>query len=281
MGVVYGLLAAVFWGVADFMARLAAERIGSRRTTFYMQAVAWMCVSLCLLVPSTWPSWPSDRVLALAAGIGLLNVCGALLLYRALEIGTVSLVSPISSTFAAVAAGLALLSGERPTPLVSCGLVVTALGVLGTSASPLPAGKSFSKRGIGLAAAAAVLWGTSFFSLRYVVRDLGSFFPVWLSRTVAVFALGSVAVVTRKPLELPRGAWRWVVGVAVFDSAAFVAYNLGVATQLTAVVTVVSSLFSAVTVFLAMWFLRERLSASQWASVVVTLIGVGLVSSGR
>jgi drug/metabolite transporter (DMT)-like permease len=72
--------------------------------------------------------------------------------------------------------------------------------------------------------------------------------------------------------------WRWAVAVAVLDTAANVAYNLGITISLTAVVSVISSLFSAVTVLLAWFFLRERLARWQWAGVAAILVGIALVS---
>lgn len=281
MGVVYGLAAAVFWGTADFFARLASERVGSRRTLFYMQVLAFFCMSALLAIPATLPHALNARVIALTVAIGLLNVSGGAMLYRALEIGTVSLVSPISSTFAAIAAVLAIgIAGERPTIYQLVGLLLCVAGVIGASLPPPSATRTpRSRRGLGLAGAAAICWGVSFFALRYVVGDLGPYFTVWISRITATAALGALAVAQRKPLPNPKGGWGWIFGVAVFDSAAFVFYNLGVATQLTSIVSIISSLFSAVTVLLAFIFLRERLGKLQWTAVAVIFCGVGLVSS--
>lgn len=280
MGVVFGLAAAILWGTADFLARLSAERIGSRRTLFYMQLFGAFCMGLVMLAPAAAPSWPASQVLGLAALLGLVNMTGGALLYRALEVGTVSLVSPISSTFAAIAALLAItVAHERPTGLQLLGLALCALGVVAASIPPRDPKQPLSRRGLGLAALAALVWGVGFFSLRYVVADLGPFFPVFIARWTSVAALGLIALVRRNPLPRPRGAFWLVFGVAACDSAAFAAYNLGISRQLTSVVTIISSLFSAVTVLLAFVFLRERLGKLQWAAVGVVLLGVALVSS--
>src|SRR5947209_13142609 len=109
MGVLYGLLSALTWGAADFFARLAAERVGARRTLLWMQIMGAAMMAVLLAPGWARPHAPGARSLALAACIGLLNCSGGLLLYRALEIGTVSLVSPVSSTFAAITAALAMV----------------------------------------------------------------------------------------------------------------------------------------------------------------------------
>jgi drug/metabolite transporter (DMT)-like permease len=280
MGIVYGLAAALLWGTADFFARLATERVGTRRTVLWMQLSGALCTGAVLAWPAARPHSVSPRTLAFACVIGLLNVAGGTLLYRALEIGTVSLVSPISSTFAAVAAGLSIAAGERPAPIQLAGLGVTAAGVLGASIPPSGGSHpAASRRGLGLAALAALSWGIGFFALRYVVGELGSLFPVFISRVVSTVVMVAVSLVQRADMSPPRGAWHLVIGVAIFDSAAFAAYNLGIAGALTAVVSILSSLFSAVTVLLAFIFLRERLSRMQWVAVGVILAGVAMVSS--
>jgi drug/metabolite transporter (DMT)-like permease len=281
MGIVYGLLSALAWGAADFFARLSAERVGARRTLFWMQVTGALATGALLLWPGFWPAALPWRLLALNAGIGLFNVTGGLLLYRALEIGTVSLVSPVSSTFAAIAAALAIAAGERPSAAQLAGLVLAAAGVIGAAIPPRASTPhAASRKGVGLAAGAALAWGASFFALRYVVRDLGPLFPVFVSRVVSIGALALASAALKRPLTPPRGASRLVAAVAVLDSAAFVFYDAGVASAMTAVVSILSSLFGAVTVVLALIFLRERMGRMQWAAVGVILVGVALVSSG-
>jgi drug/metabolite transporter (DMT)-like permease len=76
-----------------------------------------------------------------------------------------------------------------------------------------------------------------------------------------------------------RGFLVWVVPVALLDTTANLAYNLGISTALTSVVSVLSSLFSAVTVLLAAIFLGERLARWQWAGVGAILLGIALVGA--
>jgi drug/metabolite transporter (DMT)-like permease len=103
---------------------------------------------------------------------------------------------------------------------------------------------------------------------------------VLVSRLVSVATIGVGSAALQKSLAKPAGVWPFVLGVAVLDSAAFAFYNAGVASGMTSVVSILSSLFSAVTVVLAFIFLRERMGRLQWAAVAVILLGVALVSSG-
>ncbi len=72
--------------------------------------------------------------------------------------------------------------------------------------------------------------------------------------------------------------WLFVAPVGLLDTAANVAYNLGITVALTSVVVVLASLFSAVTVLLAWIFLREWLAGWQWLGVTAILVGIALVN---
>jgi drug/metabolite transporter (DMT)-like permease len=104
-------------------------------------------------------------------------------------------------------------------------------------------------------------------------------------------AIGAIGIALRNSGRFPHGIaawctlripsrpfWAYIAPTALLDTAANVAYNLGLATSLTAVVSVLSALSSAVTVLLAAIFLRERLSRRQRVGIAAILVGIALVS---
>ena len=64
----------------------------------------------------------------------------------------------------------------------------------------------------------------------------------------------------------------------MLDTAAFVFNNAGLHTGQVSVVSVLASLYGAVTVVLAWIFLRERLDLSQWLGIALIFAGIVLVS---
>jgi drug/metabolite transporter (DMT)-like permease len=147
---------------------------------------------------------------------------------------------------------------------------------------------------------AMLVFGVCYWALRFPVAALGGTTTVFIAKVADMVVLMLIALggllfyrlrgharpdglcesapwyVIRRPA---RAFWPWVLGVALLDTAANVAYNLGITVSLTAVVSVISSLFSAVTVLLAWVFLRERLARWQWAGVGAILVGIVLVSA--
>ena len=64
----------------------------------------------------------------------------------------------------------------------------------------------------------------------------------------------------------------------MMDTAAFVANNAGLKTGQVSVVSVLASLYGAMTVLLSWIFLRERLERCQWLGIVLIFAGIVFVS---
>lgn len=293
MAIILGLTGAICWGVADFIARFASQRIGAYRTTLFAQWFGFSVLSAYLMwsggisrgVAPGWQPW------ALAALAGLINAAGSLALYHSFQIGTMSIVAPVSSSYPALTIILALLSGEHIGSVRGMGLLVTFVGVIlaATSFSPDAnhassgngrTSKAHLSKGVGWAIFAAASFGFQFWYLGYFVVPLvGAAVSVWVIRLSTFTSLALVAAPARQSIRLPRGAvWWMLAAVGLIDTSAFVANNAGLHTGQISVVTVLTSLYGAVTVLLAWIFLREKVERSQWFGIVLVFAGIILVS---
>jgi drug/metabolite transporter (DMT)-like permease len=292
LGIILGLSGALCWGVADFLARFASRRVGAYRTLLYMQAFGF--VGLCAYLQWAhgfarisahgWKPW------AFGVIAGLLNMIASLALYYSFQIGVMSVVAPVSSSYPALTVALALLSGEHILPLRGAGLAVTLVGVVLASTSfamdkaetGADGGHSRARlaKGVVWAIVAAVGFGFLFWFLGfYVVPVLGSVISVWMIRLTSFTVLILAAAPARQGIALPRGGvWWLLLGVGLLDTAAFILNNAGLYTGQVSVVSVLASLYGAVTVVLAWIFLRERLERGQWLGIVLIFIGIVLVS---
>src|SRR5580658_1382867 len=131
LAILLGLTGAVSWGAADFAARFASRRVGAYRTLFFMQFFGFLALSAYLKWTSGFSSvtlgW---RPWAMAVAAGVINMAASLSLYHSFEIGTMSIVGPVSSSYPTLTVALSLLSGERIHAVRAAGLAVTLLGVI-------------------------------------------------------------------------------------------------------------------------------------------------------
>jgi drug/metabolite transporter (DMT)-like permease len=294
LDIVLGISAALGWGVADFSARFPSRRIGAYRTLMLMQFFGFLALTIYLWQAGIFsrgmaPGW-KPWLFAIIAG--LINTVSSLALYRSFEIGAMSIAGPVSSAYPALTVALALLSGERIHALRASGLAVTFVGVIFAAlsfASDKPSSASESghhapeahlSKGAAMAIFAAIGYGVMFWWLGFhVVPLVGSAVSVWVVRITTLAVLVLVGIPTGKSLPLPRGnIWWLLLVVGLMDTIAFVANNAGMGTGHVAVVSVLASLYGAVTVLLSWIFLRERIERTQWFGIFLIFVGVVLVS---
>ena len=289
---ILGLVSAFCWGSADFAARFTSRKVGAYRALFFMQFFGFVLLGVYLkwsggLSRGVAPGW-QPWVMAVAGGV--LNVAASLALYHSFEVGTLSIVGPVSSSYPALTVALSLLSGEHLHLVRGIGLAVTLAGVIFASTSftslkvkKAAAGSGESahlSRGVGWAIAAAVGFGVMFWFLGFhVLPVVPAPVSVWVMRGTAIVALGMVAAPGRQSLKIPSGVvWWGLFAAGILDTGAFLANNAGLQLGQVSVVSVLASLYGAVTVLLAWMFLRERLEISQWCGIAMIFAGIVLVS---
>ncbi len=297
MTIILGLAAAIFWGSADFLARYSTRIIGTYRTLFFMQFFGLIGLSMYLALAGDfgrlaqevyWQAW------AWALLAALLNVVSSLALYRAFEVGILTIVSPIAASSAALSVVFALMSGETISMLHGIGIIAALFGVaLAATAfsstrkasdakmiEVAPPRKGILPRGVAWALAASLGYGIIFWILGFRVTPvLGGIAPVWLIRLMTLSTLALFAVPLKQNIRVPRGSvWWFIAGAGILDTAAYVSFTIGLTGGQVAIIGVIASLFSAVTVLLAWIFIREKLQWSQWLGVGIIFVAIVLVN---
>ncbi len=277
MTLALSLLAAVSYGLSDFVGGLTARRASAWAVALVAQLGGAAGAGVVTLAVGGDPQG-SDWAWAALAGVG--NGVGAAFLYRGLSGGRMGVVAPISGVGAAVlpvAAGL--VAGERPAALAWAGIVVAlpAIWLVAREPSTAPAtGPSGLVDGVLAGAGFGVL-----FAAVGQVREDAGFAPLVLVQLVGVVVVVAVALALRASLA-PRKVG--VVGAAVLTGALgvgatglFLVASQGGSLTIAAVVT---SLYPAFTVLLAALVLRERVHRGQAVGLVLCGIAVGLIAAG-
>jgi uncharacterized membrane protein len=288
IGVLWGSLAALAWGLAYFISRDTIRALGTIRSLLFGELISlvWLTVYLSLsgqfgglIISNNGAAW-GFAVLAV-----LINSVSTLFFTRAIEIGVLSIVIPISSTYAAFTVLFALLAGELLALVQLIGITLALIGVVlaiprRDEQQPAQTQRDVL-RGALFALASAAGYGLGFWMLGFFVTPvLGSIAPVWIGRItmlgVVVIAIGMNY--KRVSLALPaRPIWLPLIVSTILGNLALIANNTGYAAGYVAIVSVFASLYSAVTVVPARLFLHERLNRVQWIGLGLILVSVPLV----
>lgn len=282
---IYGLIAAVGWGLADFFGAVVGRRIGSLWTVIVAQTFTAI-VATGIVLASGDPVRPVTTVLGAVALNAVFSATAYVTHYKALELGPVAVVSPIGATYALVGVVLAIVVlGERPNAAVLIGGIITIFGVMLTSTDlqKLRAGIRHRPPGLPWALVSAVGFGVGGFLLAYLARELGWVVGLWASRCAQLVGFLVVGLYRRDELRghFPVGAWlAAAIGVGLADLLGVMAFSIGAHAGFVSIVLVASAVFPLIAVALSIGYLGERPVPNQYVGVGLTVVGLLVLGLG-
>jgi drug/metabolite transporter (DMT)-like permease len=278
VAIVGGLGAALSWAIATLASSRSSRMIGPISVLGWVMAVGWLAAIGPALI-----SKPVALGLPEIAGLvatGLSHNIGLLLAYRALSIGRVSIVAPITSTEGAGAALLSIALGETLAGTTALILGAIVLGVVLAAAERAadPVSGPRLDPGHNRQAALFAIAAAATFSIGLVLGGrLGAegVPPAWVmivSRTVGLTVIVLPLVVTRR-FRLTRAALPLVIVSGVLEVFGGGIYVVA-ASQDVAIAAVVSSQFAALAAIGGFVLFGERLQRLQLVGIVVVAAGV-------
>ena len=274
MAVLLALVAALAYGLSDFVGGLASRRTSAWPVAFVGTAAA--LVGALVLVLATDGS-PTHADLAWGAVAGIGTGTGGAFLYRGLAAGRMGVVAPISAVGAALLpVCVAVITGERPAHVVWLGIAAAVPGIWLVSREP--GGSGDLAAGILDGVLAGLGFGLLFAALGQVPEEAG-FAPLAVAQGVGLVCVAATASALGGRWMPYDRSQAWGVAAGLLSMAAVVAFLQATQTGLLAVASVVTSLYPAITIALAAIVLRERIHLSQGLGLVLCGVAVGLVAS--
>ena len=275
--VALALGSAIAWGCADFLGGLLSRRVAVAAVTVWSQAAGFLALFV-------WLAADGFRLDARAFGIGALAGVGGGIgiadFYKALAVGTMSIVSPLAACGAIIPFAIALATGERPSSLAIGGALVALVGAVLASAEEHGSGDPGRRQGALLAIAAAVALGLFIYLLGLAGEEGETLSALFGARVGSLSILLSGALVTGARLGVSLPDLRAAAAIGLIDTGANALFVLASARGYLSIVSVLGSLYPVVTVLAAHVLLAERISWPQRAGVALALGGVAVVAYG-
>jgi drug/metabolite transporter (DMT)-like permease len=283
---VLALLSALVWGVGDFMGGVASRRSTAEQTLVISVPAGLLCIiPLAALVGGSVTASVLPGMLA-----GVFGGLGILMLYAALALGPMGVVSPVSAVLgAAIPVMVGLVRGERPGVAAYVGMALAVVAIITVGLEPsAPTDDAVHQRLAPRALLLAIGAGTGiglFFTVIALAPSDGGLWPIVFARAMSALILVTLGVVTarrrRAPVLATASSTRWLaVGAGATDVAANTFYLVAAQTGLLSVVAVLGSLYPAATVLLARFVLAERLRTTQKIGMVLAIVAAALLALG-
>jgi drug/metabolite transporter (DMT)-like permease len=207
---------------------------------------------------------------------GVAGVIGLLSFYSALSLGKMGIAAPVSAVLTASLPVLfSAVTTQLPT-LLQLGGFVLALLAIGLIARPERT--VGPPKGLWLALLAGCCFGGFFILISRVQHD-STFWPLATARFTSVVVLATMLRLQRKPLLPAMAVAPLVVLAGLLDAGGNAFFVLAAHSGRLDVAAVLSSLYPAATVLLAALLLRERVSRSQGAGILLVLLAIPLIST--
>ncbi len=278
MAPAYALLASLAWGVGDFMGGLKSRLMPALVVMAVSQPFGLVALVIAVAVRGTGPPGPEVAWAALAAVFGTL---GLVAFYRGMAAGAISVVVPLAAVAAGIPVIWGLTQGDHVSFLQEVGFVAALGGGLMASLERGATRRQFAA-GTGWALLALLGFGGYFIPLHASAAH-DWLWPSLIFRAVSVTLVWSALLLTRQRQRV-RGVRPHLVvlaAIGLLDTGGNTLFAAASASHgLLSVVSVLASLYPAVTVLLARFALGERVERSQNIGILVTLAGVVLISAG-
>jgi drug/metabolite transporter (DMT)-like permease len=271
--VLLSVVAALLYGVGDFAGGLASRRRNAVTILVTSYPIGAVLMLACLPVLPGRLTWATTLY---GVGGGLAGMLGVILMYSALARAPMNVISPITAILAAIVPVIfGVLVGERPAIAAWSGMAVGLVAVYLVSRTPEdhPHGP-IALPVLLMALFAGVGFGGYFICLGHAASNSGAW-PLVISRITSAVLIIPLAWRSGR-LGVVRGQ---LLGITVItgicDAGANLFFLLAARHGLLSIASVITSLYPATTVVLAIVFLHEH--TGRWQRVGLGLAAAAVV----
>jgi len=279
LSILFGLGAALSWGTGDFTGGLASRKTGAYRAVFYSEIIGVFFLLIFLGVSRE--AFPDLRACLLALLAGAVGTFGLILLYHSMTLGLMSISAPVSALLAAVLPVVvgSFREGLPKLPIfVGFGFALAAVWLVSQSEGGVKDILSHLSD-LKLPLMAGIGFGLYFILMHESTSTGARVWPMLASRTGGSLLIAAYMLISRTSLKVEdKSAWTFLILNGIFDVGGNVFFVLAGQSGRLDVASVLSSLFSGVTVMLAWIFLKERLTRNQWIGVGSALAAIVLMT---
>jgi len=285
IGVVLSLVSAAAYGMSDFLGGIASRRVAALRVVLLSYPISAVIITVAAAFVVSEFSW---RSMLFGAASGLVMSLAMWWFYIALAEGPMSVVSPLTAVIVAgIPVIVGALIGERPSLISYAGIALAVVAVILVSREPQGVADHtvsganaprFTRRVAWFTVGSGVCFALSFVFTHQIEAGTG-LWPLVVARTVASVIVIAVATGTRQLGRPPRFILGLAVLVAMLDVIATITLLYALQGGLLSLVSVLVSLYPAVTVLLAVLVLKERVGRWQIAGMGLALAAVAAIAA--
>ncbi|MCH2408473.1 MAG: DMT family transporter [Acidimicrobiales bacterium] len=274
MGIFFAFLSSIFWGFGGFFAGQASRR-GSLLPTLTLDIFIglFLVVPLAFSIADTF-TWRDFLIGGLA---GLFGMSGAAFLYAGMKKAAYVTVIPVSGVAGALFPVLwGLVDGDSLSVLQIAGILVGLISIALASGVSL---QTFKGPIAGLRD--GILAGLGFGGFYIVIENTSNDTEPWgavASRLFPLLILIFILFLIKDKPKPSKEAFPFIVGSGLSNACASTCFLLAVNRGLLSVTSLLSALYPAITVVLAHFLIKEKMTRTQVFGVLAAIFSMASIT---
>ncbi len=274
VGIFFAFLSSIFWGFGGFFAGQASRR-GSLLPTLTLDIFIglFLVVPLAFSIADTF-TWRDFLIGGLA---GLFGMSGAAFLYAGMKKAAYVTVIPVSGVAGALFPVLwGLVDGDSLSVLQIAGILVGLISIALASGVSL---QTFKGPIAGLRD--GILAGLGFGGFYIVIENTSNDTEPWgavASRLFPLLILIFILFLIKDKPKPSKEAFPFIVGSGLSNACASTCFLLAVNRGLLSVTSLLSALYPAITVVLAHFLIKEKMTRTQVFGVLAAIFSMASIT---
>ena len=274
VGIFFAFLSSIFWGFGGFFAGQASRR-GSLLPTLTLDIFIglFLVVPLAFSIADTF-TWRDFLIGGLA---GLFGMSGAAFLYAGMKKAAYVTVIPVSGVAGALFPVLwGLVDGDSLSILQIAGILVGLISIALASGVSL---QTFKGPIAGLRD--GILAGLGFGGFYIVIENTSNDTEPWgavASRLFPLLILIFILFLIKDKPKPSKEAFPFIVGSGLSNACASTCFLLAVNRGLLSVTSLLSALYPAITVILAHFLIKEKMTRTQVFGVLAAIFSMASIT---
>ncbi|HEY4478958.1 MAG TPA: EamA family transporter [Candidatus Paceibacterota bacterium] len=283
IGIIFALLAVIFWTFGDFFIQRSTRKVGDVETLFWIGFVG--SIGIFWFIRDEVSFLVDVEKVLFLSGVGLLTLVAALLLFEGLKRGKLAIVEPIFGLelpftvfFSIVVTREFIgLSGYVYILIIFIGLLLTAVSHL----HHLKFHRTIFEKGVPYAALGAILMGLMNYLTGIGARALSPLATIWFIHTFLAIVCFCIVVkrghvgTLAKNIVTERAT---IFPLAILDNAAWISYAYAMVFLPISIATALSESYIATAVLVGIFINKEKLKRHQIVGVCLVVIGLFFLS---
>jgi len=275
--VAFALLSLLCWSVGDIFGTVASRRLGALATSVWGYVLRIAVFAIYIPFGLEELKHYNPQLLALNLILGVVLAAGFLCFNRGLKVGNPSIVGTIAAAYTAIVVVLSIVFlNESLVAKEALAILAIFGGVLLVSLDKEALSyKSLFNSGTTLALFAMLFWGIYFTFVKILVKEVGWFWPNYISFSLVFFVLPAIKVanIKLKSINYNKGLFP-LLSAAILTGVAEFSFNYAVSEGNSSVVAPIAGAYPVLFVVLASLIFREPIKTRQVFGVIVSLFGL-------